>query len=215
MDIKLLENQKSASDITLRTLKNMADRQKRREFFFKSVLRASLLTLLFIAFGCFLSIYRLEKGHTTELYAVRLSLPFEWRAALKELFFVSAVPVSCFALCFSFGGRLCRLCDTVFPAIYGTYAGALCFSELSRLFSSFSLSYAVKVMPYVVFTALTVMLYTLFSAVCCSYGTYRRNGGDEQADMNGCFTYFMICLTACAALIALRVICCALLEIIG
>jgi hypothetical protein len=215
MDIRLLENQRTTSELTVQTLKNMASRQKRREFFFRSLLRAAFLTLLFIAFGCFLSIYRLERGDPLPLYNAQNGLPFEWRKLLKELFFVSAAPAACFAVCFSFKGRLCRVCDTVFPAVYGTYAGAFCFSRLFDLFASFTLTHAADVLPHIVFAAALAVLYTVFSAVCASYGEYRRNGGDEQTDMNGCFTYFMVCLTAAAALIALRELCGVLLDIIG
>ena len=212
MDIKMLDGNSGLSELSVQSLQNMANRQKRREFFYRSALRAVLLTLLFIAFGCLFAIYRQECGNPLSLYRARAET-FNLRSVLKEFFFVSVVPASCFSVCFSFGGRFCRVCDTLFPAIYGTYAGALLYGKITEILSAYSVNASIRALPFLLFVVSVIFAYTLLCSVCTSYGECRKNGGAVQSDTNSCFTYFLICETALLLLILLRECALALLNI--
>jgi len=212
MDIKMLDGSCGISELTVQSLENMANRQKRKEFFYRSALRSVLLTLLFIAFGCLFAIYRRECGSPLSLYT---AAPFEIRSVLKEFFFVSVIPASCFAVCFSFGGRFCRICDTFFPAVYGTYSGALLFERITGLINGNSLPRTVREFPVIAFILAVIFTYALFCSVCASYGECRRKGGVDHGDANNCFTYFLICETALLVFILLRGCTCAILNVFG
>ena len=212
MDIKMLDGSCGVSELTVQSLENMANRQKRKEFFYRSALRSVLLTLLFIAFGCLFAIYRQECGRPLSLDG---ETPFEIRSVLKEFFFVSVVPASCFAVCFSFGGRFCRVCDTFFPAVYGTYSGALLYGRITGLLHDNTLPNAVREFPVITFILAVIAAYALFCSVCASYGECRRRGGADRADANSCFTYFLICETSLLLLILLRGCTSAILNVFG
>ncbi len=214
MDIKMLEGSGGVSELTVRTLENMANRQKRREFFYRSALRSALLTLLFIAFGCLFAIYRRECGRPVSP-GIFISSPFELRTVLKEFFFISSVPASCFAVCFCFGGKLCRLCDTFFPAVFGIYSGALFYGEISKIASEQTAASAFRGAPAILFTLAVIAAYALFCSVCASYGECKQNGGAVREDANSCFTYFLICETALLVFILLRGCGSAILDIFG
>ena len=202
METKLLQGEERDHGLGIEALISIASRQYRREFFYRSLMRCALLTLLFVAFGCFFAIYNEEKGVTFASY--QNVLPFQLRQMLKDLFRLSLVPTLCFAVCFSFGGRLCRLCDTVFPAIYGTAAGAYFYTELSPLFSSFSALQAVRAAPYICCVLAVITVYSLFCPVCASFGECRRRKSAVSSDSASCFTYYLSSLTALALSVVLR-----------
>ena len=202
METKLLQGEERDHGLGIEALVSIASRQKRREFFYRSLMRCALLTLLFVAFGCFFAIYKEEKGISAAFW--HSALPFNMRQMLKELFCLSLIPTLCFAVCFSFGGRFCRLCDTVFPAIYATAAGVYFYTRLSILFSSFSVLQAIKTLPYICFALAVITVYTLFCPVCASYGECRRRGGAVSSDGASCFTYYLSSLTALALSVVLR-----------
>lgn len=202
MDTKLLESEVQEPSLGLEALRSIANRQRRREFFYRSLVRSALLTLLFIAFGCFFAIYLQEKGKAAVFYSN--GTPFDLRGMLKELFLLSVIPSACFALCFSFGGKICRLCDTVFPAFYGIAAGVYYYRELSSLYTSFSVTFTVKLLPYIVHVLFIIAVYTLFCPVCSSYGECRRQKSAVPEDKNSCFTYYLICITTILLSLVLR-----------
>ena len=203
MDIKLLEGDVQGSSLGIEALVSIASRHRRREFFYRSLVRSALLTLLFIAFGCFFSIYAMEKGNTYR-FIENVSAPFDLHGMLKELFTLSVIPSACFALCCCFNGRLSRVCDTFFPALYGTVAGFVCYTELSDLFASFSVSKAIALLPYICQILLSITAYTLYCPVCASYGECRRKKSAVNDDLKSCFTYFLTALTALALSLILR-----------
>ena len=203
MDTKLLEGEGQGTSFGIEALLSIASRQKRRQYFFKSLLRCALLTLLFIAFGCFFAIYAKEKGYTGTFFDLA-STPFDFRGMLKELFLLSIVPSVCFALCCLFCGRLRFLCDTVFPAVYGAAAGMFYYTHLTSLYTSFSVSYAITLAPYLAQTLCVVAVYTLFCPVCACYGECRRKKSAVSADLQSCFTYFLAALTVLALFLILR-----------
>ena len=202
MDIKMLDGEVGGGGLGTEALLSIASRQRRRQFFYASLFRCALLTLLFIAFGCFFAIYLQEKGSSFHLFDG--GAPFDLRGALKELFLLSLVPSSCFCLCFVFGGRLCRLCGTLFPAVYGIAAGMYFYTELSSLAASFSVTYMINTAPYLCFVLLVLSVYTLFCPVCGSYGECRRRNDADKEDSTACFTYYLTSLTAVAVLLVLR-----------
>lgn len=204
MDIKLLEGSAPGTSLGIEALISVASRQKRKDFFYRSLLRCGCLTLLFIAFGCFLAISKEADGVLFSLFKAEQRAGFDFRAILKELFLLSVFPTVCFSLCFALGGRLCRLCDTVFPALYGTAAGAFYYTEISKLAASFSLSYTLRISPYILHVLLVITVYTLFFAVCASYGECKRKTGTLSSDVNNCFTYFLASLTALVSSVILR-----------
>ncbi|MBQ7699968.1 MAG: hypothetical protein IJT49_06475 [Clostridia bacterium] len=203
MDIKLLDGKVRGSSLGAEALISIASRQKRREFFCKSLIRCALLTLLFIAFGCFFAIYAMEKGNTYVFFE-NVPSPFYLRGMLKELFLLSVIPSLCFALCGCFNGRLSRCCDTVFPALYGTVIGFICYTELSGTLLSFSVSAMVKLFPYICHVLIIMSVYTLFCPVCASYGECRRKKSAVYDDLHSCFTYFLMSLTAIILSLILR-----------
>ena len=202
MDTKLLEGDTYGTSLGIEALISIASRQKRKEFFYRSLLRSALLTLLFIAFGCFLTICNEEKS--AALRFMQESSPFDVRGMLKELFMLSLIPSVGFALCFSLGGRLCRLCDTVFPAVYGTVCGMFLYVKISPLTASFSVTQMIKLSPYLFFVFSVLTVYTLFCPVCASFGECRRKGTLDGSDPGSCFTYFLTSLTALALSVVLR-----------
>ena len=203
MDTKLLEGEGQGASFGIEALLSIASRQKRRQYFYRSLLRCALLTLLFIAFGCFFAIYAKEKGYTGTFFDLA-STPFDFRGMLKELFLLSLIPSVSFVLCYSFGGRLHGLCDTVIPALYGTAAGMFYYTQLTSLFTSFSVSRTVTLAPYLLQTLCVIAVYTLFCPVCACYGECRRKNSAVSADLQNCFTYYLVSLTVLALSLILR-----------
>lgn len=203
MDIRLLDGEVQGVSLGVETLISIASRQRRREYYYRSLLRCALLTLLFLAFGCFFAIYAAEKGYTGAFFDLA-SPPFDFRGMLKELFLLSSVPSVCFASCCLFGGRLYRLCDTVFPAVYGIAAGMFYYTSFTSLFTSFSVSRTVTLAPYLAQTLCVIAVYTLFCPVCACYGRCRCRQNAESGDLNNCFTYFLVSLTVISLSLILR-----------
>lgn len=202
MDTKLLEGGTAGTGLGIEALMSIAARQKRREFFYRSFLQCALLTLLFIAVGCFFAIYKVEKGSAAVF--LQNAAAFDFRSMLKELFMLSLLPSACFALCFGFCGRMSRLCDTVFPVVSGAFAGAYYYTAISPLAASFSVTQLLKLSPYLCQTLLILAVYTLFCPVCASYGECRRKNSTDESDTGSCFTYYLISLTVLFLSVILR-----------
>ena len=203
MDIKLLEGEVLEMPLGAQALISIASRQKRRQYFYRSLLRCALLSILFIAFGCFFAIYSQERGNTAVINEIG-ALPFDFRGMLKELFLQSLIPSVCFALCYFSGGRFYMLCGTFFPALYGTAAGAYFYTRLTSLFTSFSVSYAVSLAPFLAQTLCFITVCTVFCPVCACYGRCRRQNDAANGDLNNCFTYYLISLTVIAMSLIMR-----------
>lgn len=197
--MKMLEGERPIYALTEKTLSDMADRQKRREYFFRSAVRCAALTLLFIAAGCFYYIYRREGGHTAAVFRFSDGA-FDIRGVLKRLFFSSLIPVLGLTSCFAFGGRISRLCDTLLPALYGAYSGFALFDAFVRLSASFTVSNTVNSLPFILYTVGVITVYLLFCPVCAAFGECRRREKADDGDIKYCTGCFFAALTALTAL---------------
>ena len=202
MDIRLLDGDVRRTPMSVEALISVSSRRRRKEAFYRSLVRCFSVTLLFIAFGCFFAIYR--SGGKPYGYVYSPDTVFDARLMLKQAFGLSVLPVIC--LFFSFGMRsvLFRLCDTVLPAAYGLYAGAVCFVRISSLCEAYSVSRLLQTAPAIAFTAVIGAVYALLFSVCASYGECRRKDCVTREDSVNCFTYFLYALTAVVLSVVLR-----------
>ena len=198
MDIKLLADS-TDNGISCAALAAIAAKSRRRAYFSRSVIRCAAVALLFIAAGCFYTVYVKETGRS--LPPLRFGYTdINVKQMLKDMFFLSVIPV--FSLFFSFNRLSGILCDRLFPALYGAYAGVYLFRVSNALYSSFSAVDLVAYAPGVIFVLAVLCIYTLFCPVCASYSACLYRSGTAKSDLDSLLSYFFITLS---------LICCALL----
>ena len=213
MDIRYLVSEKESGSVLIETYTSMADRRKRREAFYRSLLRSASVCLLFAAIGCFYVIYVTEKGGSFGFFAYDAARAMKARDMLKELFVLSFLPCVGFALCFPLRGLPGRLCDTLFPAAYGLLSGGIVYRELTGLSADSSVGAVFRSAPFLLFVVFADLVYTLICAVFASYARCRFSGSATHEDGENCFSYALLSVTALAVLIILRVAAVLLLNL--
>lgn len=215
MDIKLLPEDGEERIYGYEALVSASHRKRRRESFYRSLLRCAALSLLFTAAGCLLVIYSNETGGQAPFRYVCFSPPDGVRGTLKLVFICALLPSVCACLCHIGGGALAFLCDTVAPALYGTVFGCALFCEYDSLASSFSVVSLIDALPGLCFSAVLLAVYTVICPVFASYGRCRREGTATGEDSSECFNYYMISVSVIAAAAFLFLCCSAFFENFG
>lgn len=204
MEIGYLGPGTKSDTMTVEAYTAMAERQKRREAFYRSLLRSSALLLLFAAAGCFYMISVKEHGDGPAVYPFFSGEPFDPRRMVKELFIISLLPTFSFALCFPFKGVPGRCCDTVLPAAAGALSGASSFGVISSYPAPVTAASLALAAPAMLFIVFVMLVYALIFAVCASYARCRRCGTVSGEDGGVCFSYYIMSVTALCACISAR-----------
>ncbi len=203
MDTKLIGDGRDTKVMSIEALSTMALRQRRRESFYRSLLRCFAVCLLFIAAGCLLCIYSDGTGSSAPFAFLPFSPPAGVKDALKLIFLCSVLPSVCAASALLSNGSLSALSDTLAPAVYGTAAGCALYRVYLSLSYSFSFAALIRSLPGLCFTAAVILVYSLVCPVFASYGRCLRRGGVTADDPGSCFTYYAASLTALCAAVAL------------